>query len=96
MRTDARQLFLFGVRGVGRSTWIRGTFENACVVEPPRRSARFSTEQIDGLRAIADLPRFARRVLVYLGERSLKMDDGIEVWPFDRFARAVAEGALWP
>jgi len=35
-------------------------------------------------------------VLVYLGERSLKMDDGIEVWPFDRFARTVAEGALWP
>src|SRR3989441_1391247 len=61
-----------------------------------KASTRFSNEQLVGLRAIADLPRLTRRVLVHLGERSLKMDDGIEVWPFDRFARAVAEGALWP
>ena len=61
-----------------------------------KASTRFSSEQLVGLHAIADLPRLTRRVLVYLGERSLKMDDGIEVWPFDRFARTVAEGALWP
>jgi hypothetical protein len=61
-----------------------------------RASSRFSAEQLTGLRAIAELPRLARQVLVYLGERSLKMDDGIEVWPFGRFARALAERALWP
>ena len=61
-----------------------------------KASSRFSAAQLAGLRAIAELPRVARRVLVYLGDRSLKMEDGIEVWPFDRFARALAERALWP
>lgn len=57
---------------------------------------RFAVDQLTGLRAIADLPRLARRVLVYLGDRSLKTEDGIEVWPLDRFLRAVASDALWP
>lgn len=57
---------------------------------------RFAADQLTGLRAIADLPRLARRVLVYLGDRSLKTEDGIEVWPLDRFLRAVASDALWP
>jgi hypothetical protein len=35
-------------------------------------------------------------VLVYLCQPSFNMYDGIEVWPFDRFARALAERALWP
>src|SRR5438034_3096288 len=42
---------------------------------------RFSAPQLSGLRAIADLPRLVRRVLVYLGDRRLKTEDGIEVWP---------------
>jgi hypothetical protein len=49
-----------------------------------------------GLRAIGDLPRLVRRILVYLGDRQLKTEDGLEVWPFDRFTLAVAEGSLWP
>ena len=47
-------------------------------------------------RAIGELPRLARRILVYLGDRQLKTEDGIDVWPFDRFAAAVADGSLWP
>jgi hypothetical protein len=38
----------------------------------------------------------ARRILVYRGARSLKTEDGIEVWPFERFAATVAAGRLWP
>ncbi len=57
---------------------------------------RFSTPQLAGLRAIADLPRLRRRVLVNLGDRSLKTSDGIEVWPLGRFLAAVADGTLWP
>jgi predicted AAA+ superfamily ATPase len=57
---------------------------------------RFSTPQLAGLRAIGELPRLARRILVYLGDRRLTTEDGIEVWPLDRFAEAVAEGSLWP
>src|SRR5438445_529938 len=37
---------------------------------------RFSTSQLAGLRAIAELPRLARRILVYLVERQLRTEDG--------------------
>jgi predicted AAA+ superfamily ATPase len=49
-----------------------------------------------GLRAIADLAGLRRRVLVYLGQNALTTPDGIEVWPFARFAGALAAGKLWP
>ena len=61
-----------------------------------KASPHVAGPQLAGLRAIADLPRLTRRLLVYRGERSLKTEDGIEVWPADRFARAVADGSLWP
>lgn len=61
-----------------------------------KAQSRFSTPQLAGLRAIADLPRVARRVLVYLGDRRLKTEDGIEVWPLSSFLSAVADGRLWP
>ena len=34
-----------------------------------KANARYSTPELAGLRAIADLPGIVRRVLVYLGER---------------------------
>jgi predicted AAA+ superfamily ATPase len=49
-----------------------------------------------GLRAIAELHGLARRVLVFLGPRPLATPDGIDAWPFEVFARALADGALWP
>jgi predicted AAA+ superfamily ATPase len=61
-----------------------------------KSQSRFSPTQVAGLRAIADLPRVARRVLVYLGDRRLRTEDGIEVWPLQRFLEAVAGGTLWP
>jgi len=61
-----------------------------------KTSPRFGNEHLAGLRAIVDLPRVVRRVLVYLGDRSLRTSDGIEVWPLNRFLAAVAEGTLWP
>lgn len=56
----------------------------------------FSSPQLSGLRAIADLPRIARRVLVYLGDRRLRTDDGTDVWPLDFFLEKLAGGRLWP
>lgn len=44
----------------------------------------------------ADLPRTARRVLVYLGERRMRTDDGIEIWPLDFLLEKLAAGRLWP
>jgi hypothetical protein len=57
---------------------------------------RFSTPQLAGLRAIAELPRLARRILMYLGERQLRTEDAIDIWPLDRFTVAAADGSLWP
>ena len=42
------------------------------------------------------MPRLVRRVLVYLGDRRLKTEDGIDVWPLPTFTDALAAGALWP
>ena len=60
-----------------------------------KAQSRFSSPQLSGLRAIADLPRITRRVLVYLGERRLRTDDGIEVWPLDFLLETLAAGRLW-
>jgi hypothetical protein len=51
---------------------------------------------VQGLRAIAELPGVVRRILVYAGERSLRVDEDIEVWPIRRFGEALALGRLWP
>jgi len=40
--------------------------------------------QLAGLRAIREVPRLTRRILVYLGDRRLRTEDGIDVWPLDR------------
>jgi predicted AAA+ superfamily ATPase len=61
-----------------------------------KSQTRFSNSQLSGLRAIADLPRVVRRVLVYLGPAKLRTEDGIEVWPMEAFLNAVATGRLWP
>lgn len=61
-----------------------------------KAGSRFSPPQLSGLRAIADLPRVARRVLVYLGDRPLRTEDAIDVWPLERFLEAVADDTLWP
>ncbi len=57
---------------------------------------RFSPRQLSGLKAIGDLPRLVRRVLIYLGEERLRTDDGIEVWPLRVFLDAIERNALWP
>lgn len=61
-----------------------------------KSQSTFSAGQLSGLRAIADLPRLVRRVLVYLGDRRLKTEDGIDVWPLTSCLAAVADKKLWP
>jgi hypothetical protein len=60
-----------------------------------KAQSRFSTPQLAGLRAIGDLPRLVRRILVYLGDSELRTEDGIEVWPCEGFTHAVADRSLW-
>ncbi len=61
-----------------------------------KASRRFDTSMISGLRAIAELPGMVRRILVYDGDRVLRVDENIEVWPIRRFSEALALGKLWP
>lgn len=57
---------------------------------------RVGTPELAGLRAIGDLPGLKRRVLVYLGSRAMRTEDGIELWPVARWLEAVADNRLWP
>ena len=43
-----------------------------------------------GLKAIAELPGLTRRILIYSGKRVRKTSEGIEIWPFEHFAREVS------
>lgn len=61
-----------------------------------KHQTRMGPELLPGLRAIADLPRLRRRIVVYCGARTLRTDDGIDVWPFERLVEAVATDTLWP
>lgn len=61
-----------------------------------KHQSRFSPELLNGLRAIADLPGMARRILLYRGQQVLKTEDGVDVVPFDTFSDTLAGGTLWP
>lgn len=61
-----------------------------------KAGARFASAWLSGLTAIGELPRLARRVLVYTGTRELRTAEGIEVWPLAKLLTALAEGTLWP
>lgn len=61
-----------------------------------KSGARFSNADLRGLRALAELPRVVRRVLVFTGGRRLRTEDGIDVWPVQELLTALAGGRLWP
>ncbi len=61
-----------------------------------KSAPRVAPDELRGLRAIDGLPRLVRRVLVYGGDRRLRTQDGIEVWPAAALADAVGNGTLWP
>jgi predicted AAA+ superfamily ATPase len=52
--------------------------------------------ELRGLRAIAELPRVRRRVVVFLGERPETTRDGIEILPLANFLSEVEGGTLFP
>jgi predicted AAA+ superfamily ATPase len=61
-----------------------------------KAAPRFATPTLAGLKSIGALPRVVRRLLVYRGGRALRTEDGIDVWPVERFVDAVARDQLWP
>jgi len=66
-----------------------------CALEV-KAARRFQRQHLAGLRAVARLPGLRRRVLVYRGDRTLRTEDGIDVWPVSTFLDTLAAGGLWP
>src|SRR5215471_2542052 len=56
---------------------------------------RAEADQMRGLRAVEDLARLRRRILVYRGTRHMTTADGIEVWPVGHLLEALATDTLW-
>ena len=61
-----------------------------------KASERYNTAMLKGLRAVADLPGLARRILLYRGRRAFRTEDGIDVWPPENLHQALQDDQLWP
>ncbi len=61
-----------------------------------KATGQLRPSDLRGLRAIAELPGLVRRLLVFLGPRTLKTPDGVDVWPLTEFAKRLQLGTLWP
>ena len=59
-------------------------------------TSRPSRVESPGLTAIAELPGVRRRILVYPGNRTLRLESGIEVLPLDAFLGEIQSGSLFP
>ena len=62
-------------------------------IEAKARSQVFS-DDLRGLKAIADMPNIKRRIMVYMGSRPRKTADGIEIWPFSHLCAILKKGLL--
>jgi predicted AAA+ superfamily ATPase len=61
-----------------------------------KAASRYNTGLLKGLRAVNNLPRLVRRVLIYDGDRAFRTEDDIDVWPVNRFLEALQTDGLWP
>ena len=61
-----------------------------------KAAERYNTSMLKGLRAIADLPGLARRILTYRGRHSLRTEDGIDILTIDDLHEALRTNRLWP
>ncbi len=59
-------------------------------------SPRPSRAESPGLAAIAELPGVRRRILVYPGDRKLRLESETEVLPLDVFLREIESDNLFP
>lgn len=69
--------------------------QDLCALEV-KSARRLHTRHLAGLRAITPLPELRRRVLVYRGDRPLRTEDGIDVWPIRNLLEALESDTLWP
>lgn len=72
------------------------TRDNEHLALEVKAATNYNTSMLKGLRAIDGLPGLARRILIYTGPHEFQTEDGIHVWPLDKFHKALAEDGLWP
>lgn len=61
-----------------------------------KSAKRVGSEQMKGLRALAELQGVVRRLVVYTGTERLRTSDGIDIVPFGELCQEIAAGTLWP
>jgi predicted RecB family endonuclease len=61
-----------------------------------KSGTRVSNQALSGSKAVGDLPRMIRRILLYGGKREMMSADGVEIWPMARFLDALASDRLRP
>lgn len=66
-----------------------------CAIEV-KSARRYNVQHLAGLRAVADVPRLRRRILIFRGDRPFQTEDGIDVWPVSSFLTALETGGVWP
>ncbi len=69
--------------------------EDRFIAVEVKSGRRFNSSWCRGLRAIAPLPGLCRRTVVYPEGPVLRTDDGIDVLPFQDFARRLGTDRLW-
>ena len=60
-----------------------------------KSSPKILNSHLSGLRSCRDLQGLGKRILVYLGERTMKTSDGIDILPFARFVENLDGQHLW-
>ena len=60
-----------------------------------KHTTRVGPESMRGLRAVVGLEGLVRRILVYVGERRMRTDDGIDIMPLSSFLEELADGRIW-
>lgn len=70
--------------------------DNEYLAIEAKASKRYNTTLLKGLRAIAGLSGLVRLILIYDGVREFRTEDGIHVWPVNRFLHSLQTGRLWP
>lgn len=71
------------------------TRDNEHLALEVKAATNYNTSMLKGLRAIDGLPSLVRRILIYTGSHEFQTEDGIHIWPLDRFHEALAEDGLW-
>jgi predicted AAA+ superfamily ATPase len=60
-----------------------------------KTSPRITGDHLKGLRAIAELEGIKRRIMIYPGEKKMRTEDHIDIWPFDFFCKILEQKELW-